>query len=61
MRCLSIATSFFQFHGRPFPFPGPPHFLPNFKSERDVDGGELDCDGGLNGGGGYLVVGVGGK
>merc|ERR1712223_455664 len=27
-----------QFHGRPFPFPGPPHFLPNFKSERDVDG-----------------------
>jgi len=27
-----------QFHGRPFPFPGPAHFLPNFKSERDVDG-----------------------
>jgi len=26
-----------QFHGRPFPFPGPPHFMPNFKSERDVD------------------------
>lgn len=26
-----------QFHGRPFPFPAPPHFMPNFKAERDAD------------------------
>ena len=34
-----LVKEHFQFHGRPFPFPGPAHFLPNFKSERDVDGG----------------------
>jgi len=31
---------FSQFHGRPFPFPGNlphHHFMPNFKSERDID------------------------
>ena len=38
--------AFFQFHGRPFPFPGPPHFLaPSFKSERDVDAGGYHYDG----------------
>ena len=34
---------FSQFPGRPFPFPAslpPHHFLPNFKNEREVDGGK---------------------
>jgi hypothetical protein len=26
--------------GRPFPFPGGPHFLPTFKTERDTDQGD---------------------
>ena len=56
---MIIICNLFQFHGRPFPFPGPPHFLPNFKSERDVDGGELDVgreldgEGEHDGGGGH--------
>ena len=35
---------FSQFHGRPFPFPGNlphHHFMPNFKSERDIDAGKI--------------------